>query len=74
MDARLTDPAPYLAAWGLAGAPCRLVAQRENRVYRVETPDGARALRLHRAGYRSPAELKSELDWMAALADSIAGR
>jgi Ser/Thr protein kinase RdoA (MazF antagonist) len=64
----LTDPGAYLAAWGLAGAPCRLVARRENHVYRVDTPDGPRALRLHRPGLRSAAELKSELDWMAALA------
>lgn len=67
-DVRLTEPGAYLAAWGLAGAPCRLVARRENHVYRVETPDGLCALRLHRPGLRSAAELQSELAWMAALA------
>lgn len=67
-DGRLAEPGAFLAAWGLAGAPCRLVAQRENQVYRVETADGPRALRLHRPGLRRPAELQSELDWMAALA------
>ena len=64
----MTDPAPYLAAWGLTGAPVRLVAQRENVVFRVETGQGAAALRLHRPDLRSPTELASELDWMAALA------
>jgi len=64
----LVEPGAYLAAWGLEGAHCRLVAQRENSVYRIETPDGPCALRLHRPGLRSLAELRSELDWMAALA------
>lgn len=64
----MTDPGAYLAAWGLAGAPCRLVARRENHVYRVETATGPAALRLHRPGLRSGAEMASELDWMAALA------
>ena len=64
----MADPVDYLAAWGLADAPHRLIAQRENRVYRVETGAGPVALRLHRAGYRSRAELQSELDWMAVLA------
>lgn len=67
-DGRLTEPADIFAAWGLEGAPCRLVAQRENRVFRVETPAGPRALRLHRPGLRTDAQLRSELDWMAALA------
>ncbi|MEZ5766826.1 MAG: phosphotransferase [Paracoccaceae bacterium] len=64
----MTEPADILAAWGLEGAPCVLVAARENRVYRVETPAGPRALRLHRPGLRTEAELRSELAWMAALA------
>ncbi len=63
----MIDPGTYLAAWGLGQAPCRLVARRENHVYRVETPAGPVALRLHRPGYRSRAEIESELDWMAAL-------
>ena len=58
-----------LASWGLQGAELTLVAQRENSVYRV-TPAGraALALRLHRPGLRSDAELRSELQWMEALA------
>lgn len=56
-----------LAAWGLQGSPAVLIAARENQVYRVDTPDGPLVLRLHRPGYRSQAELASELDWMADL-------
>jgi Ser/Thr protein kinase RdoA (MazF antagonist) len=58
--------AKALALWGLAGHPTILVAERENLVYRIDcTPP--RALRLHRRGLRTKAELASELDWMAAL-------
>lgn len=57
-----------LALWGLGAAPARLIAARENHVYRVEAPGRLLALRLHRPGYRSAAELTSELQWMAELA------
>jgi Ser/Thr protein kinase RdoA (MazF antagonist) len=65
----MDDPrvANALAHWGLEGSPVELVAARENRVFRVETPDVPLALRLHRPGYRTRAELDSELAWMAAL-------
>lgn len=64
----MTDPVEQvLALWGLSGAECRLVAGRENRVFRVVAPWGTAALRLRRPGYRSDAELRSELDWMAAM-------
>lgn len=66
--AELTGKA--LDAWALDGARCRLIAARENRVYRVDHRAGSFALRLHRAGYRSDAELWSELQWMGALADA----
>ncbi len=55
-----------LALWGLSGQRTTLVAERENQVYRVETSPPL-ALRIHRRGMRSQAELLSELDWMAAL-------
>lgn len=63
----MTDTVPKaLALWGLTGHQTTLVAERENLVYRVDcTPP--RALRLHRRGLRTKAELASELDWMAAL-------
>lgn len=52
------------ALWGFAPSGLVLAAQRENAVWRVE---GRYALRLHRPGYRTLAELQSELDWMAML-------
>ena len=58
------------AAWGLGAAPMALAARRENIVYRVQHGPVSYALRLHRAGYRSDAELRSELQWMAMLAQS----
>ncbi len=57
------------AHWGLGNAECTLIAARENAVYRVEAQTGPAALRLHRPGYRTDAELQSELDWMAMLAE-----
>ena len=57
-----------LAAWGMEGAEVSFVAHRENTVYRLRWQGADFALRLHRPGYRSAAELGSELDWMCALA------
>ena len=56
-----------LARWGMEGADCRLIAERENRVYRIDHDGTAYALRLHRPGYCSEAELRSELQWMEAV-------
>ncbi|MEP1206953.1 MAG: phosphotransferase [Rhizobiaceae bacterium] len=55
--------------WGLGEAPIKLAAARENQVFRVDAPGGTAALRLHRPGYRSDAQLHSELQWMAMLSD-----
>jgi Ser/Thr protein kinase RdoA (MazF antagonist) len=64
----MTDTvAKALTLWGLSGHKATLVAERENHVYRVDAA-APLALRLHRRGMRSAAELLSELDWMAALA------
>lgn len=64
----MTDPVDQaLDLWGLAGAPSAFVAGRENRVYRVRAPEGDYALRLRRPGYRSRAELESELHWLDAM-------
>src|SRR5580693_7917116 len=51
------------------GATVELINVSENHTYRVEDPaTGVRyALRLHRPGYRSAAEIESELDWIDAL-------
>lgn len=56
-----------LQLWGMPGAGCQLAATRENRVYRVTSGERTFALRLHRKGLRSDSELRSELQWMAAL-------
>lgn len=67
----MSDPAAALAAWGLADAPVRLLSHRENRVYAVALPGGGRAvLRLHRQGYHDLPALRSELAFMAALAEA----
>jgi Ser/Thr protein kinase RdoA (MazF antagonist) len=56
-----------LEPWGLQDAGVSFVAGRENRVFRVQAPDGEFALRLKRPGYRSDAELLSELQWLEAM-------
>ncbi|MEM6371534.1 MAG: phosphotransferase [Pseudomonadota bacterium] len=57
-----------LGFWGLAGADCELIAQRENIVFRVTDSEGWRfALRLHRPGYQSVSMLRSELAWIGHL-------
>jgi Ser/Thr protein kinase RdoA (MazF antagonist) len=45
-----------------------LLSHRENAVYVVQAPQGRAALRLHRRGYMSAAQIASELWWMQALA------
>lgn len=57
-----------LALWGMTGAKVDLIAARENQVYRVDHGGACYALRLHRRGYRTNAELRSELQWMDAAA------
>ena len=56
------------ALWGLGDADLVLAAERENVVFRLDRGEGSFALRFHRKGYRSDAELQSELNWLAALA------
>lgn len=57
-----------LALWGMQQAQARLAAQRENAVWRVTHRGADYALRFHRPGYRTGAELRSELQWMLYLA------
>lgn len=52
--------------WG--GRVIRLIRDRENHVFEMAVPEGRAALRLHRAGYQSPAAIRSELWWCAELA------
>jgi len=59
-----------LSLWGYGDAPTRLIADRENHVYRVDTQQGPVALRVHRNGYRTDAQIESEIHWMGMLADN----
>ncbi|HLI58725.1 MAG TPA: phosphotransferase [Solirubrobacteraceae bacterium] len=69
------DPVDALAQAALArfgigdGARVTLVNVSENHTYKVDDPGSGRsyALRLHRPGYRTVAEIESELAWIDAL-------
>ena len=56
-----------LQHWDIHDAEISVIKYRENAVFRVEHATGRHALRLHRTGYHSDAELYSELQWMQAL-------
>lgn len=58
-----------LESYGLAGARIQLINESENTTYRVEPVNGGSpaVLRLYRAGQRTEAQIRSELDWMQAL-------
>ncbi|MEZ5547084.1 MAG: phosphotransferase [Pseudomonadales bacterium] len=57
-----------LAYWGLEHSELSFIKYRENAVFKLVTATGKRyALRVHRAGYHTDAELHSELEWMRAL-------
>lgn len=55
-----------LTAWG--AQHIRLIKDRENIVHELRINGQPAALRLHRPGYQTDATIRSELDWMAALA------
>ncbi|SEA95466.1 Ser/Thr protein kinase RdoA involved in Cpx stress response, MazF antagonist [Rubrimonas cliftonensis] len=57
------------AAWGFdQGAEVRLLTVSENATFHVAGADGAQAvLRVHRPGYHTEAEIRSELEWIEAL-------
>lgn len=62
--------AQALPIWNIEYRELSLIKYRENAVFRVESLSGERfALRIHRAGYHSDAELLSELQWIDALAE-----
>ena len=57
-----------LKAWNLVCSDIEVIKYRENAVFKVVAENGVPfALRVHRSGYHSDAELRSELEWMAAL-------
>jgi Ser/Thr protein kinase RdoA (MazF antagonist) len=56
--------------WDVDVTALRFVSARENAVYRVDARDGrSYALRIHRPGYHTLAELQSENHWTTALHD-----
>jgi Ser/Thr protein kinase RdoA (MazF antagonist) len=62
-----------LGCWGIEPQRLELIKYRENAVFKVTASGAQHALRIHRAGYHSDAELRSELQWMQALlADGFA--
>jgi len=56
-----------LRRWNIDSADLDLIKHRENAVFRVESGDFKAALRMHRQGYHTDDELRSELQWMQAL-------
>jgi Ser/Thr protein kinase RdoA (MazF antagonist) len=60
-----------LSEWELDVDHLELIKYRENAVFKLFTTRGTPyALRIHRAGYHTDDELRSELQWMEALAVS----
>jgi Ser/Thr protein kinase RdoA (MazF antagonist) len=61
-----------LPHWGIeSDSSVELLKFRENAVFAIEAPDRERyVIRLHRPGYHSDRALRSELEWITALADS----
>lgn len=60
-----------LAAWQLDDAALALVKYRENAVFAVTAANGRRlVMRVHRAGYRSDADVRTEIAWTRALAEA----
>jgi Ser/Thr protein kinase RdoA (MazF antagonist) len=60
--------AAALGRWGLQNAEVRPVAYRENMTFAVDAGGSGRfALRIHQAGYRTDAQIQSELDYMEFL-------
>jgi Ser/Thr protein kinase RdoA (MazF antagonist) len=58
-----------LPAWGLSpDSSMELLAERENAVFVITMDNGERfVLRVHRAGYHSDAQLRSQVAWARAL-------
>lgn len=57
------------SAWGCTGDP-ELLSHRENAVFRALRDGEPIALRLHRPGYMTDGEIRSELWWTRQLADA----
>lgn len=60
-----------LGAWDLGRVEdVALLAERENAVFSVATARGRYVARVHRAGYHTDDQLRSQVAWMRALADA----
>ena len=59
-----------LRQWDIGDATLELIKHRENAVFKVEKDGFRAALRMHRHGYHTDDELRSELQWMQALSDA----
>ncbi|MFJ5957304.1 phosphotransferase enzyme family protein [Paenarthrobacter sp. NPDC092416] len=69
LDAVVRTVRGALELYGIEeSATIELVKYRENYVFRVNSESGDFAVRLHRAGYRNDAEIRTELDYLHALA------
>ena len=60
-----------LPEWGIDSAHFSLIKMRENVPFKLETSDGGqkRVLRIHRAGFDFDDALRSEMQWIQALAE-----
>ncbi|RDE08965.1 phosphotransferase enzyme family protein [Pelagibacterium lacus] len=69
MDSQWGELDRALGLWsGFAGSATTLVNLSENHTFRLDRPDGRRAiLRVHRPGYHTRLGIESELAWMQAL-------
>lgn len=56
-----------LAQWDVQVRSMRALTHFENATWRVETNAGTHLLRVHRPGYRSAQQLRSECQWLDAL-------
>lgn len=60
-----------LGAYGLPDdAPITFVKHRENHVFRADVDGTAYAVRVHRSGYHSEGEIRTELEYVRALRDA----
>ena len=62
-----------LGAWGLSGAELRLLGHGENTTFEIRVPEGRFMLRVARPGYRTGAELASEVVFLEHLAARWSG-
>jgi Ser/Thr protein kinase RdoA (MazF antagonist) len=62
--------AEALQHWNMQGAKLTLIKEpRENAVFEADSGDERYAIKLHRPGYHTDDELRSEYQWLQALAD-----